>query len=679
VRRLQRGHDPRRRAEQVQGPRGSANTNLIGADTNFTTGEGPGVVNAPVAPDVIYVGRAGAVPGLSVVDLNGFGQGTGNPTFNPLHPAEGNTNFPNNPNVRLQGAQVRPPLEPGHCTINAGSAGVFTLTRDSSLNDLLVRAPLITSIGDTMIGHGLDSTFNNGPSPFGCQSGGGNLCASDAKKIINPTINGNSMIPTGLGQVNGVISAGAENLVCWAPHPNPPSLFYPPLCVSPFIGGQEPTSIDTTLNVNTGLPGGPGLTNLLGPGDPFGDPLAVPPIPPTGLLAPEQNQYFEGPSLPNAIQLCQPYMMRQQIGHYLYVIDRARREVVVMNSNRMTVIDRIPTQDPTTLAMSPSLNLLAVANQTANLVSFIDIDPHSSTFHQVVQETTVGERPRGIAWEPGNEDILVANENDNTVSVISAAQLQVRKVVRSQLSGPFDIAITPRQAFWGYVRNVYFAYILNRSGRVAMFESGPNFVNGWGYDDIIGIVQPTFLNPKAIQPDHVDLRSAVWIAHEGPLDANGNPGPIGVPALSKLVIDSALSGALVLNSSGASTPQFRDMHLGVQVSVGPPQLSGIPVDIAFDDMRSWTGLPNYHTAFSVGAAQPINGKQLVRSFNLGYHPTNTPRYMFAAVPNPFVGTGVVDVVRIDQSYVRVDTNPFLSGIQSIPAENCVIVTDYFRQ
>jgi len=64
---------------------------------------------------------------------------------------------------------------------------------------------------------------------------------------------------------------------------------------------------------------------------------------------------------------------------------------------------------------------------------------------------------------------------------------------------------------------------------------------------------------------------------------------------------------------------------------------------------------------------------------VGYHPSNTPRYMFAAVPNPFVGTGVVDVIRIDQSYVRVDTNPFIGGIQSIPVDNCQIVADYLRQ
>ena len=64
------------------------------------------------------------------------------------------------------------------------------------------------------------------------------------------------------------------------------------------------------------------------------------------LLTPEQNNYFEGPSyLQQTIAACQPYMIRQQIGHFLYVIDRGRREVVVLNSNRMTVIDRIPTPD----------------------------------------------------------------------------------------------------------------------------------------------------------------------------------------------------------------------------------------------------------------------------------------------------------------------------------------------
>ena len=173
--------------------------------------------------------------------------------------------------------------------------------------------------------------------------------------------------------------------------------------------------------------------------------------------------------------------------------------------------------------------------------------------------------------------------------------------------------------------------------------------------------------------------SAVWIAHEGPIDANGNSGPIGVPAISKLVIDSGLSGQLFLNTTGTTTPQFRDMHLGVQVSIGPPQLSGIPVDIAFDDMRNWAGVQNYQTPFGAGEGAPTNGKGLVRVIPGGWHQNSTPRYLFAAVPNPTVGTGVVDVVRVDQSFVRVDTNPFEAGIQSIQAPDCQVVADYFRQ
>ena len=63
--------------------------------------------------------RSGAVPGISVIDLNGFGQSTGIPALRPdatRRSAGGleRTNFPNNPNVRLQGSVLRPPLAPGH-------------------------------------------------------------------------------------------------------------------------------------------------------------------------------------------------------------------------------------------------------------------------------------------------------------------------------------------------------------------------------------------------------------------------------------------------------------------------------------------------------------------------------------------------------------------------------------
>ncbi|MBO24301.1 MAG: hypothetical protein CMO65_03750, partial [Verrucomicrobiales bacterium] len=72
-----------------------------------------------------------------------FGGGTGNPTWEYQNYAQGNSNYPNDPNVFFQGSQMLPPLLPGTCTFNGGSAGVFTLTRDSNLDDRLVRSPLV--------------------------------------------------------------------------------------------------------------------------------------------------------------------------------------------------------------------------------------------------------------------------------------------------------------------------------------------------------------------------------------------------------------------------------------------------------------------------------------------------------------------------------------------------------
>jgi hypothetical protein len=52
------------------------NKNVLGRDTDFFTREGVGVVNAPVTPDAVYIGRTGSNQGVSVIDLNGFGAST---------------------------------------------------------------------------------------------------------------------------------------------------------------------------------------------------------------------------------------------------------------------------------------------------------------------------------------------------------------------------------------------------------------------------------------------------------------------------------------------------------------------------------------------------------------------------------------------------------------------------
>ena len=652
----------------------AGNENTLAPSTFFVTAEGPGLVNAPVSPDTIYVNRGGSRPGISVIDLNGFGQGPGNPTYDILNPiVQGNTNFPNNPNVSLQGSLMIPPLTPGSCIFDGGSPGVFTLATDTSLSDRLVTTPLVSSPQDMALGHALDLTFNNS-LPFGCQAGGGNICAQTGLKIIIIASGGPSTLAPA-GNLNVPIKTvfGVANLTAWAPHPNPPPLIFPPLCLSPLLAAQEPTSVDLNLQL-------PPVMNLLTPGSaPLGNPDLG--IPPNGLLSPEQNTFFQGPSpIQQQITSCNVYAIRQQIGHFLYVADVGRNEVVVLNSNRFTVVDRIPIPDPTSLAMSPNLDLLAVTSATADLVTFIDTDPSSSTFHQIVKQTLVGRAPTGIAWESGNEDILVVNSQDGSLSIISAFSLTVRKTLTNQVNNPIDVAITPRQTTFGFQRGVYFAYILNGDGSVAVYESGPDGINGWGFDDIIGTPPFRFPRPKTIQPDILDLRSSVWVVHEDPLDLEGNPTGTGGGAVTAMAITSGATGQIPLDPGAFTNPTIRDLQWSIKLSIGegPDGLSGIPTDIAFDNQRNLTPLTNFATIFSAGTPLNVNGKSIVKISGGAAVTASNPQFMFLSVPIADVGPGVIDVIDLNGNR-RFDTNAFEDGIQSIPCSDALGMMDYFRQ
>lgn len=657
----------------------TANLNVQTADTFFETGEGPGLVNAPVAPDVVYVGRTGSVPGVSVIDLNGFGASTGIPTYSILDPIQqGNSNYPNNPNF-AQANQILPPLEEGTCTFNGGSQGVFTLTMDSSLNDKLIRPPLIDSVGEMAIGQPLDITFNNGPPPFGCQAGFPNLCASTGLKQPNAIINpgGFGVAPAQPGQFSAV-PPGSGNLIAWAPHPNPPPLVFPPPCVSPFIGGQEPTSVDST---SLGLLGN-NFSNLLAPlGDPFGSPENG--IPPSGLLANEQNAFFVGPSLPAAsVANCARYQQRQQVGHFLYMIDRIRSEVVVINSNRFTVIDRIGLPDPTSMSMSPNVDLLAVTNRQANLVSLIDIDPRSATFHQIVASVPVGTGPSGISWQPDNEDILVCNELDNSVSIISMFSLQVRKTLNTTLDRPFDVAVGHRQLPGvSLSRQVYFAFILNRNGRVSVFESGPDGPGGIGTDTLVGQVPLTFDSPKGIFIDTPETTDGFYVLHEGQLDLGGQVVAPG-GALTQIDLQGFQGPIPLAATQGVViTLAVRDINFVVRSSTGvggPAGLTGVPIDLAFDNQVNSGGTAlNFTSQFAPGSPPPVNSRSLIAGAAAAARSVD-PRFIFLAVPNSSQGTGAVDVLEIGSGLQRFDVNIFEPGIQSIRASGATHLCDYFR-
>ena len=170
-----------------------------------------------------------------------------------------------------------------------------------------------------------------------------------------------------------------------------------------------------------------------------------------------------------------------------------------------------------------------------------------------------------------------------------------------------------RQAGFAFFRNVYFAYILNRSGTVAIFESGPNGVNGWGFDDVIGVAPFIFQNPKTIRPDPINLQVAAWVVHEGPIDVDtGQTGSPGEGAVSLLFVESSQQGQIPLTGN-LQNPTLRSLEMQIQVSVGEDRLSGVPVDIAFDNLRNLGGLVNFQTPFTSGAPSPQNSKGIVRA------------------------------------------------------------------
>ena len=359
---------------------------------------------------------------------------------------------------------------------------------------------------------------------------------------------------------------GGPNLVSWSPHPNPPPLAFPPLCVSPFVGGQEPTAVDHSRRAEpVGRRATRSATRSAG-------------IPPDGLISSQGTTFFQGPSRAGTVP-CPTYGLRQQIGHYLYVVDRSRREVVVLNSNRMTVIDRILLSDPTSLAISPNLDVLAVTNQTTDLVSLIDIDPSSASFHTVIKELLVGEGPRGVAWDPGNEDIMVCNEASNSVSIISAFSLEVRKEVSANLTQPFDVAITPAAVELRLPAQRLLRLHPEPHRRRLDLRVRPE------HGERLGLRRRDRRDGAALhEPEGHPTRRARAAAAacgsctKGPLDpASGQlVGGASEGAATNLVVDSGIVGPIPLSVQALSIPNFRDMNIAIKVSMGEERLSGRP-------------------------------------------------------------------------------------------------------
>jgi hypothetical protein len=604
--------------------------------TAYTTAKGPGIVNAPVAPDALYVGMVGSRPGIKIIDLNGFGQTTGgyivDPSGNnpPVFDWRNTTRFQFNPNIGAPGLvpNLSKPSDLNASGLDCGSPGVFRLIQDSSGETLLLGAPVLGSVADIHIGNSLDLIFNNENI---------NVNASRAN------------------HVDAFAAPARANGYTSVPHPNPPRLLFPPPNPSRSIFGEEPTAAPscTTQPINllvSGNPEGPPGLGLFGHTiDTFNGPAARPGSPP--------------PPTPSC-----PFSFRQQIGHFLYVLDGDNQQILVVNSNRMTVLDTIRLSGPVDLAMSPTLHRLAVSNAGSGSVSFIDIDPTSSTFHQVTGETRVAPGPGSICWQPDGEDVLVVHPKTNQLSVINAIDLTVTKTASGFLNNPIGIAcadvhLAPR----GNATGLYFAYILNSNGTVAVFESGPDGVNGIGFNDIIGTIpDQLFRNPRGITIDLISNLSGVYISHS---DEQGR----GMVSRLEMTVSPGMQ-PLSPNSGGfLLPPTYRQKVWKITQTFGGvtptnptrDQLSGrSPGDICLDEMINTADLPNQVTPRNgVIASSPglVSEKGLYKT-GLPI----APKFLFIAIRD----RGMIDVFSV-ASAEKVRT----IDLGGVPA----VVSSYWRQ
>jgi len=460
------------------------------ATETFSVLLGARYVNAPVSPNVVYVGLG--TKGIGALDLDGNGFTTHAPsasrnmwiTASAYYSPYGNGMMGvANDYAYPVGVGSESPIE----GINEGGTRWWSdldpskdaLVRDSTGSAALFEMPM-SFINDIEVGDFLDTIYYDRSSPF----------TSDQLHL----------------DLIYVAAAGnfLNNLISSPPTPNPPPLTLPvamrPLHVvvdelgiheqGAFVMlGKEVFPPDLTFLPLTGKkqwihldPAGLGG----GADKPF------PPNPP-GLGPWAPGSYLQDGPLAETCTfgIGYSYASRQQIGNFLFATDRTRNSVHVLNSNTMEPITEITGfAAPAQAAITSDLEDLFVTNLATATVTVIDVNPRSPRFLLRAAEIPVGQWPKGICCQPDGEDVLVCNYGDNTISIIEQSSRSVRKTLTdSRIDKPWDMVAAPRQHTFGWGTGVYHAYISNFGGNnLLVYESGPDGLGGIGLDDIYGAV-----------------------------------------------------------------------------------------------------------------------------------------------------------------------------------------------
>jgi YVTN family beta-propeller protein len=703
--------------------------------TTFAIGPGAGVVNIPVSPEVVYWLPASG-NGVGAVDLDGMGLTTNAPFANvndrsrawmitklwingggcEVNPGGANLSsgigmiahpggaatpldactglpmkefghnrywYPVGTGSYLYGpgpnaSRSEPweaPADPGNTGtpapgVNEGSSGFETICRDSTGDAILTGSQFgrVGVINDLVVGDFLDVVYSDNVNPH----------AFDQLHV-------------------GIFNKGATgrgNLISDPPAPNPPPIRYwaglPTIgVVLDHVNGDRPPLL---------LEGEEVFGGWRYPTWGFQQVKANP----NNVAAPDVNVFpgfGVGPGLQSATQIF-TYSSRQQIGNFLYATDASTHEVRVLNSNTMRVITSISTPDPTGLAISPDLTKLYVTNSSADNVSVIACDPTKDNFHQELARVPVGRGPRAVCVQPDGEDVFVCNYLGNTVSIVSTANLAVRKTLDSLMSGPFDVEATPRQieptspnpnmpTMIGFACGVYFAYVSNSTGNnVCVYESGPDGPQGIGINDVRGALPDANTNPNYVLIDPRGLCYSPFANPSG-LYAGGcfvaHRDENGFGRVSHIQFTTqAIFGPIPVHAppNTAIPPGFRDRKFDVVGTWGNTDsnhlVGSIPTDVTLSDFATTAyhnspsaapNLANTSVPPVVERTGRLNSKHPMRLNTPSCYPAVTPDRLYVS----FEDTDTIQVLAPTSVGVILNTLPGtgVGGVKKLGA--------YFRQ
>jgi hypothetical protein len=183
-------------------------------------------------------------------------------------------------------------------------------------------------------------------------------------------------------------------------------------------------------------------------------------------------------------------------GNRLYITDLTANALKVFNSYDFTLITTIPgVASPTGLGISPDLAFLYVSNGLQGTIQRIGANPLSPQFHTIVNTITVGNGPKAISVQPANEDVVVCNYAENSISLVRSGT-QVERARFSTGLGPSDAFVTRRMIGLA-LTNEWMAFIPNLfSNTVTVYESfGGAVYENWPEGRIISH-QDGFLGPS---------------------------------------------------------------------------------------------------------------------------------------------------------------------------------------